>query len=173
MSQTRRWCTNSISIVIALTQRQKLKHREVKLMTLDTQLASHTSATQDHFCLNPKLVLFLLPPAASERGQDKLGSGMPLRCSWRGAGNSQKERSDWEEDTEEARNERVKRGKGWPTVSKPTGRSQMGRIQQLVVGSPRSPELVLPPHPRDYAFLLSATPAALAFLCPSGKYAFY
>lgn len=142
-------------------------------MTLDTQLASHTFGTQDHFCLNPKLVLSLLPPAAFERGQDKLGIADATEMQLEG---SRKFSERVVRLSGRARNKRVKRGTTpWSTVSKPTGRTQMGRTQQLGVGSPRSPELVLPPTPTPvaYAFLLSVTPAALAFLCPSGKYTVY
>lgn len=115
-------------------------------MTLDTQLASHTFGTQDHFCLNPKLELSLLPPAAFERGQDKLGIADATEMQLEG---SRKFSERVVRLSGRARNKRVKRGTTlWSTVSKPTGRTQMGRTQQLGVGSPRSPELVLPAPPQ-------------------------
>lgn len=44
----------------------KLKHKEVKSMTPVTQLANPSLRAQDHFRLNPKLLLFLFLPF--ERG---------------------------------------------------------------------------------------------------------
>lgn len=58
---------------------RNLKHKEVMLMTPVTQLANHSFRAQDHFHLNPQLLLFLLVSVAFERGQDKLAVGMLLR----------------------------------------------------------------------------------------------
>ena len=63
---------------------RNLKHKEVMLMTPVTQLANHSFRAQDHFHLNPQLLLFLLVPVAFERGQDKLAVGMLLRQNWEG-----------------------------------------------------------------------------------------
>lgn len=74
---------------------------------------------------------------ASERGQNKLGVGVLLKFKGRAEGvrkTGQTER----EVLRKPRTKRIRRGGGWSTGSKPAGRTQMGRPQQLSVGSPCS-----------------------------------
>lgn len=136
-----------------MTERQKLRHREVKERTLVIQPASHTSGTQYHFCLNPRLVLFLLHPMAFERRQDKLGVGMLQRCKGRGV---RVEFVRKRKASKKPRNKRVRKGKEQSTGSKLAGRTQMGKTQWLSVGGSHSSKLVPPSPPSAYGLQFPA-----------------
>lgn len=125
-----RCCTNSVIILL-------LQHTGRNRITERLSKWPYISVIRYCFCLNPKLELLHLYSMASQRGQNELGVVMLLR--FKGMAEVVRKSGQTEREVlRKPRTMRIRRGGRWSTGSKPAGRTQMGRPQQLSMESPHS-----------------------------------